>query len=94
LEEVECCWDERVPPGTGVYGRDFEIYCSTCENGGTRGMINCSDPELQYSPVSSQLWALLYGGEDHMVRFGKVMPSQQDRHKEGEPVLTEGNISP
>lgn len=40
------------------------------------------------------LWSLLYGGEDHMVRFGKVMPQQPYRYKEHEPVLTEGNLSP
>jgi hypothetical protein len=47
LELVECCWTAKVP-GTGLYGMDFEIYCSECENGGSRGNINCSDPELQY----------------------------------------------
>ena len=48
LELVECCWTEKVKPGTGLFGNDFEIYCSECENGGSRGNINCSDPELQY----------------------------------------------
>jgi hypothetical protein len=49
-QEVECCWFEKVPPGTGGTGsnKDHEVYCSNCENGGTRGNINCSDPELQY----------------------------------------------
>ncbi len=48
-EEVECCWVEPVPPGTGGIGNNnYEFYCSACENGGTRGNINCSDPELQY----------------------------------------------
>ncbi len=48
-EEVECCWAEKVPPGTGGIGdNNYELYCSNCENGGTRGNINCSDPELQY----------------------------------------------
>ena len=46
-EEVECCWAEKVTPGTGGVGdNNYEIYCSNCENGGTRGNINCSDPEL------------------------------------------------
>ncbi|HEU5120394.1 MAG TPA: hypothetical protein VFT71_05360 [Candidatus Nitrosocosmicus sp.] len=48
LELVECCWTEKVKPGTGLFGNDFEIYCSECENGGSRGNINCSDPELNY----------------------------------------------
>ena len=47
-EEVECCWTETVPPGTGYGGSNFEMYCNECENGGTRGYINCSDPSLQY----------------------------------------------
>jgi hypothetical protein len=48
-QEVQCCWLEKVPPGTGGVGNgDWEEYCSNCENGGTRGNINCSDPELQY----------------------------------------------
>jgi hypothetical protein len=48
LELVECCWTAKVKPGTGLFGNDFEIYCSECENGGSRGNINCSDPELNY----------------------------------------------
>jgi hypothetical protein len=47
-QEMECCWTEVVPPGTGRGGSNLELYCSTCQNGGTRGMINCSDPELQF----------------------------------------------
>jgi hypothetical protein len=55
-EEVECCWAEKVTPGTGGAGdNDHEIYCSACENGGTRGNINCSDPELQYRQVGKPL---------------------------------------
>ena len=54
-QEVECCWFEIVKPGTGLYGKDFESYCSKCENGGTRGNINCSDPELQYRQVGKPL---------------------------------------
>jgi hypothetical protein len=50
LALVECCWAEDVPEGTGnpEAGGNAEIYCSICEDGGTRGKINCSDPELQY----------------------------------------------
>ncbi|HYF99156.1 MAG TPA: hypothetical protein VD815_03605 [Candidatus Saccharimonadales bacterium] len=47
-EEVECCWTVDVAPGTGVGGQSYELYCSECENGGTRGYINCSEPSLQY----------------------------------------------
>ena len=47
---VKCCWHESVPPGTGGIGEnlDKEEYCMECEDGGTRGYINCTDPELQY----------------------------------------------
>lgn len=47
---VNCCWHESVPPGTGGIGEnlDKEEYCMECEDGGTRGNINCTDPELQY----------------------------------------------
>jgi hypothetical protein len=47
---VNCCWHESVPPGTGGVGEnlDKEEYCMECEDGGTRGYINCTDPELQY----------------------------------------------
>jgi hypothetical protein len=57
LELVQCCWHESVPKGTGFEGGDKEMYCSECENGGTRGYINCSDPELQYmdKPLTSDL---------------------------------------
>ena len=39
-----------------------------------------------YLECHQQLWSLLYGGEDHMVRFGKSMPPQQ----EDELAFTEG----
>jgi hypothetical protein len=39
-----------------------------------------------------QLWTLLYGGEDHMVRFGKSMPPQQFQYKEDELAFTEGKL--
>ncbi|HYG00356.1 MAG TPA: hypothetical protein VD815_09700 [Candidatus Saccharimonadales bacterium] len=45
---VKCCWQEQVPPGTGAGGTDREYYCQECEDGGTRGYVNCTDPELQY----------------------------------------------
>jgi hypothetical protein len=55
-EEVECCWAEKVTPGTGGVGdNNYETYCSNCENGGTRGNINCSDPELQYRQIGKPL---------------------------------------
>jgi hypothetical protein len=38
-----------------------------------------------------QLWTLLYGGEDHMVRFGKSIPPQQYHYKEDE-LVTEGKL--
>ena len=37
-----------------------------------------------------QLWTLLYGGEDHMVRFGKSMPPRQYQYGEDELAFTEG----
>lgn len=57
LQLVQCCWHESVPKGTGFEGGDKEMYCSECENGGTRGYINCSDPELQFreKPLTSDL---------------------------------------
>ncbi|HYF99908.1 MAG TPA: hypothetical protein VD815_07435 [Candidatus Saccharimonadales bacterium] len=55
-QEVQCCWLEKVPPRTGGYGNgDWEEYCSNCENVGTRGNINCTDPELQYREVGKPL---------------------------------------
>ncbi|WP_458745976.1 hypothetical protein [Candidatus Nitrosocosmicus sp. T] len=48
LEIVECCWFDFVKPGTGFGGGSVEEYCSECEDGGSRGKINCSEPELQY----------------------------------------------
>ena len=43
-----------------------------------------------YLDCHTQLWTLLYGGEDHMVRFGKSMPHQQYQYKEDELAFTEG----
>ena len=53
LELVQCCWFVEVSEGTGFEGGNEEWYCSECENGGTRGNINCSEPELQYRTVPS-----------------------------------------
>jgi IS30 family transposase len=33
-----------------------------------------------YLECHQQLWTLLYGGEDHMVRNGKIMPQQQQQY--------------
>jgi hypothetical protein len=41
----KCCWSEQVKPGTGAGGGDKVFYCQECEDGGTRGYINCTDPE-------------------------------------------------
>ena len=43
-----------------------------------------------YLDCHQQLWTLLYGGEDHMVRFGKSMPQQQYQYKDDELAFTEG----
>jgi predicted transcriptional regulator len=43
-----------------------------------------------YLDCHTRLWTLLYGGEDHMVRFGKSMPPQQFQYKEDELAFTEG----
>ena len=43
-----------------------------------------------YLDCHTQLWTLLYGGEDHMVRFGKSMPHQQYQYTEDELAFTEG----
>ena len=43
-----------------------------------------------YLECHQQLWTLLYGGEDHMVRFGKSIPQQQYQYKEDELAFTEG----
>lgn len=48
LELVRCCWYVAVEPGKGYEGTGDEYYCSECENGGSRGNINCSEPELQF----------------------------------------------
>ena len=36
---VKCCWDDL-----DLDTITFTKYCSTCEDGGTRGKINCSEP--------------------------------------------------
>jgi hypothetical protein len=61
---VQCCWHESVPKGTGYAGGDKEMYCSECDNGGTRGYINCSNPELQYKekPITSESGGFPKGG--------------------------------
>ena len=43
-----------------------------------------------YLDCHTQLWTLLYGGEDHMVRFGKSISQQQYQYKEDELAFTEG----
>jgi hypothetical protein len=47
---VKCCWealDENLKSQT---------YCSTCEDGGTRGKINCTEPQQTFtSPTSGGL---------------------------------------
>jgi hypothetical protein len=43
-----------------------------------------------YLECHQQLWTLLYGGEDHMVRFDKSMPPQKYQIKEDELAFTEG----
>jgi hypothetical protein len=43
----------------------------------------------RYLECHQLLWTLLYG-EDHMVRFGKLMPSQQYQYKDDELAFTEG----
>jgi hypothetical protein len=60
LALVECCWEVKVPPGTGWDGSDTEWYCSECEDGGTRGKINCSEPYLEFivAPTPSGPFAL------------------------------------
>lgn len=83
----QCCWHESVPPGTGGLGEnlDKEEYCMECEDGGTRGYINCTDPELQYRD----------GGSG-----GKPRPSISDTLNNGQisddPVTSNsgGNINP
>jgi hypothetical protein len=44
LALVKCCWEahEDSDPSKKVV-----TYCSTCEDGGTRGKINCTDPTKQ-----------------------------------------------
>jgi hypothetical protein len=61
-QEVRCCWFESVPPGTGYDGSDQEIYCSECEDGGTRGKINCNDPYLSFRDVPKGTVPLQGGG--------------------------------
>jgi hypothetical protein len=43
-----------------------------------------------YLDCHQLLWTLLYGGEDHMVRFGKSISQQQYQYKEDELTFTEG----
>jgi hypothetical protein len=46
-----------------------------------------------YLDCHKQQWTVIYGGEDHMVRFGKSMPQQQYQYKEDEPVFTKVNLN-
>ena len=43
-----------------------------------------------YLDCHIQLWTVMYGGEDHMVRFGKSMSHQQYQYQEDELAFTEG----
>ena len=40
-----------------------------------------------YLDCHKQLWTVLYGGEDHVVRYGKSKPHQQYQYKEDEPLF-------
>jgi hypothetical protein len=64
LAVVECCWIEQVPKGTGWNGGDTEMYCSECENAGSAGYVNCSDPELIFNkkPITSESGGFPKGG--------------------------------
>jgi hypothetical protein len=64
LAIVQCCWNESVPKGTGYNGGDKEMYCSDCEDAGSGGYVNCSDPELQYKekPLTSESGGFPKGG--------------------------------
>lgn len=40
-----------------------------------------------YLDCHTQLWTVMYGGEDHVVRYGKSLPQQQHRYEVDEPVF-------
>jgi hypothetical protein len=44
LALVKCCWKH-----TEGFPRTTVTYCSTCEDGGTRGKINCTDPVKEFT---------------------------------------------
>ena len=46
LALVKCCW--KTTEGYPGLRKDV-TYCSTCEDGGTRGKINCTDPVKQFT---------------------------------------------
>jgi hypothetical protein len=43
LAQVKCCWQN--------YDENLKVvtYCSTCEDGGSRGKINCSEPVKEFT---------------------------------------------
>jgi hypothetical protein len=51
LALVKCCWEVRDEGGLG----GFVTYCSTCEDGGTRGKINCTEPTKQSFTLPDRL---------------------------------------
>jgi hypothetical protein len=71
LQLSKCCWTTTEGyPGT----RKEVTYCSTCENGGTRGMINCTEPTKQSSTrLTDDIIARL--GEGHT--FEQTQPTDQ-----------------
>jgi hypothetical protein len=72
LQLKKCCWQTTEGyPGT----RKDVTYCSTCEDGGTRGMINCTEPTKQSSTsrLTDDIIARL--GEGHT--FEQIQPTDQ-----------------
>jgi hypothetical protein len=72
LQLKKCCWQTTEGyPGT----RKDVTYCSTCEDGGTRGMINCTEPTKQSSTTRLTDDIIARLGEGHT--FEQIQPTDQ-----------------
>jgi hypothetical protein len=84
LQLKKCCWQTTEGyPGT----RKDVTYCSTCEDGGTRGMINCTEPTKQSSTrLTDDIIARLGEGHTFEPATSTPPPSGPAAPKQGDIV--------
>jgi hypothetical protein len=91
LALVKCCWKTTE----GYPGLRKEVtYCSTCEDGGTRGKINCSDPVKEFtgrlpdeilSPQDSVLEQPTISGEEPPITGQQILPQDELVQQQEQP---------